>query len=82
MACGVLTDRRGTGFIYCVGGSAAGATTSTDRVFRYDPFTDTISPVAAPWPGALGNRLCLVALRSSKTSSTFWVDLPLARQPR
>ena len=57
MACGVLTDSTngvGTGFIYCVGGSAAGATTSTDRVFRYDPFTDTISPVAAPWPGALG----------------------------
>ena len=56
MACGVLTDSTngvGTGFIYCVGGSAAGATTSTDRVFRYDPFTDTISPVAAPWPGAL-----------------------------
>ena len=52
MACGVLTDA-GTPYIYCVGGSAAGATTSTDRVFRYNPVTDTISPVAAPWPGAL-----------------------------
>ena len=27
---------------------------STDRVFRYNPVTDTISAVAAPWPGALG----------------------------
>jgi plastocyanin/N-acetylneuraminic acid mutarotase len=51
MACGVLTDA-GTPYIYCVGGSAAGATTATDRVFRYDPVTDVISPVAAPWPGA------------------------------
>ena len=53
MACAVLTDA-GTPYIYCVGGSAAGQTTSTDRVFRYNPVTDTISPVAAPWPGALG----------------------------
>src|SRR6266542_5250867 len=52
MACGVLNDA-GTPYVYCVGGSAAGATTSTDRVFRYNPVTDTISPVAAPWPGAL-----------------------------
>ena len=51
MACGVLTDA-GTPYIYCVGGSAAGATTTTDRVFRYNPVTDVISPVAAPWPGA------------------------------
>ena len=50
MACGVLTDA-GTPYIYCVGGSAAGATTATDRVFRYNPVTDTISAVAAPWPG-------------------------------
>ena len=27
----------------------------TDRVFRYDPVTDVISPVAAPWPGCPGN---------------------------
>jgi Kelch motif/Galactose oxidase, central domain len=50
MACGVLNDA-GTDYIYCVGGSAAGATTATDRVFRYDPVADSISPVAAPWPG-------------------------------
>jgi hypothetical protein len=50
MACGVLNDA-GTDYIYCVGGSAAGQTVATDRVFRYDPVTDTISPVAAPWPG-------------------------------
>ena len=52
MSCAVLTDA-GTPYIYCVGGSAAGATTSTDRVFRYNPVTDTISSVPAPWPGAL-----------------------------
>jgi Kelch motif len=50
MACGVLNDA-GTDYIYCVGGSAAGATTATDRVFRYNPVTDTISAVNAPWPG-------------------------------
>jgi hypothetical protein len=50
MACGVLTDA-GTPYIYCVGGSAGGATTATDRVFRYNPVTDTIATVAAPWPG-------------------------------
>ena len=50
----VVTDA-GTPYIYCVGGSAAGATTTADRVFRYNPVTDTISAVAAPWPGALGN---------------------------
>ena len=49
MACGVLTDA-GTPYIYCVGGSAAGATMATGRVFRYNPVTDTISPIAAPWP--------------------------------
>lgn len=49
MACSVLADS-GTPYIYCVGGSAAGATTATGRVFRYDPVTDTISAVAAPWP--------------------------------
>jgi len=47
MACGVLSDA-GTPYIYCVGGSAAGATTSTDRVFRYDPVADAITTVAAP----------------------------------
>jgi hypothetical protein len=50
MACGVLTDS-GTDYIYCVGGSAGGQTTATDRVFRYDPITDTIETIASPWPG-------------------------------
>jgi hypothetical protein len=50
MACGVLTDS-GTPYIYCVGGSAGGQTTATDRVFRYDPVTDTIESIASPWPG-------------------------------
>ena len=53
MACGVLTDA-GTPYIYCVGGSAAGSAAATDRVFRYNPVTDVISPVASPWPGAMG----------------------------
>src|SRR5262249_957573 len=39
MACGVLNDS-GTDYIYCVGGSASGATTATARVFRYNPVTD------------------------------------------
>jgi N-acetylneuraminic acid mutarotase len=51
MACGVLTDA-GTPYIYCVGGSAATQTAAAARVFRYNPVTDVISPVAAPWPGA------------------------------
>ena len=34
MACGVL-NVNGADYIYCVGGSATGATTATDRVFRY-----------------------------------------------
>ena len=51
MACGVLSDA-GTPYIYCVGGSAGGATAATGRVFRYNPVTDAISTVASPWPGA------------------------------
>jgi N-acetylneuraminic acid mutarotase len=56
MACGVL-NVNGADYIYCVGGSAAGATTATDRVFRYDPVTDTITTIDAPWPGAMGTTL-------------------------
>jgi hypothetical protein len=56
MACGVLSVN-GADYIYCVGGSAAGATTATDRVFRYDPVTDTITTIGAPWPGAMGTIL-------------------------
>jgi plastocyanin len=53
MACGVLADA-GTPYIYCVGGSQATVVGTFDRVFRYDPVTDVISAVAAPWPGGLG----------------------------
>jgi hypothetical protein len=56
MACGVLSDA-GTPYIYCVGGSAGGQTTATGRVFRYNPVTDVISPVAAPWPGVNANAV-------------------------
>ena len=56
MACGVLTDA-GTPYIYCVGGSFATGTTATDRVFRYNPVTDALTTVAAPWPGAMGTNL-------------------------
>jgi hypothetical protein len=56
MACGVLNVTGGD-YIYCVGGSAAGATTATDRVFRYNPVTGSITTIAAPWPGAMGTIL-------------------------
>ncbi|MFL6553781.1 MAG: hypothetical protein ACJ8LV_10495, partial [Chthoniobacterales bacterium] len=50
MACGILTDS-GTNYIYCVGGSAGGQITATNRVFRYNPVTDTIETIPSPWPG-------------------------------
>ena len=52
MACGVLAVS-GTPFIYCVGGSAAGASTATARVFFYNPVTDTATTLTAGdnWPG-------------------------------
>ncbi|PYJ31131.1 MAG: hypothetical protein DME90_00040, partial [Verrucomicrobia bacterium] len=52
MACGVLS-LGGTPYIYCVGGSAAGQTTATARVFYYNPATDTVTPLTAAdnWPG-------------------------------
>jgi hypothetical protein len=52
MACAALTVS-GTPQIYCVGGSAAGATVATARVFSYNPATDTITTLAAGdnWPG-------------------------------
>ena len=50
MACAGLIDA-GTPYIYCVGGSAGGQTTATDRVFRYEPVTDTITTIPSPWPG-------------------------------
>ena len=42
IACGVLNES-GTDYIYCVGGSDVASQTTTGRVFRYDPVTDTIS---------------------------------------
>ena len=53
MACGVLADG-GTPYIYCVGGSQVTIPDISDRVFRYDPVADVISPVAAPWPAVQG----------------------------
>src|SRR5207244_10703180 len=52
MACGVLT-LGGTPYIYCVGGSAAGAATATARVFYYNPATDAVTTLtgADNWPG-------------------------------
>jgi plastocyanin len=51
MACGVLTVS-GTPLIYCVGGSAAGQTTATARVFTYDPAADTPALLGSDdWPG-------------------------------
>ena len=58
MACGVLT-LSGTPQIYCVGGSAAGATTAAGRVFFYNPVTDVITTLtgADDWPAAAGTTL-------------------------
>jgi hypothetical protein len=56
IACAVLNDA-GTDYIYCVGGSESATSTTTGRVFRYDPITDTISPVGAPWPAGNNNIL-------------------------
>jgi len=51
MACGVFAVS-GTPLIYCVGGSAAGQTTATARVFTYDPATDTPALLGSDdWPG-------------------------------
>jgi N-acetylneuraminic acid mutarotase len=51
MACGVLSVA-GTPQIYCVGGSAAGQTTATGRVFSYNPVTDTPTVLTGDdWPG-------------------------------
>jgi hypothetical protein len=52
MACGVLS-LGGTPYIYCVGGSAAGASTAIARVFYYNPVTDSLTYLTAgdDWPG-------------------------------
>jgi len=56
MACGVL-NQGGTDYIYCVGGSEVATSTTTGRVFRYNPVTDTISTVPANWPSGDQNIL-------------------------
>jgi hypothetical protein len=58
MACGVHTVS-GTPQIYCVGGSAAGGTTATARVFSYNPVTDSITTLAAGdnWPGDVAGTI-------------------------
>jgi len=58
MACGVLS-LGGTPEIYCVGGSAAGQTTATARVFYYNPVTDAATTLTAGdnWPGNMGTIL-------------------------
>jgi N-acetylneuraminic acid mutarotase len=56
MGCGVITES-GIPYIYCVGGSNFTAQTTTDRTFRYNPVTDTISTVPASWPPGAQNIL-------------------------
>src|SRR5437867_2160333 len=93
MACGVLTVG-GTRYIYCVGGSAAGQTTATARVFFYDPVADTITSLTAGdnWPGdavgtilaggfaVAGNKLYILGGFNINVSSTnqIWQFDPTA----
>jgi len=58
MACGVLGVGK-TPYIYCVGGTTGGgATTATNRVFRYNPVTDIIETVGIqPWSESAPNTL-------------------------
>ena len=60
--------------IYCVGGSAAGPTTATARVFTYNPATDTRPPSLAETTGLVMPQAqsCQVALRWLTTSYTSW----------
>jgi N-acetylneuraminic acid mutarotase len=57
MVAAVLNDG-GTDVIFTVGGSAAGASTSTTAVRRYDPALDSLTVLASdPWSGAPANTL-------------------------
>ena len=49
MGCAVLNDS-GTDYIYCVGGSESATSTTTGRVFRYDPVADSITTIPSNWP--------------------------------
>src|SRR4029077_8833218 len=55
MACGMLR-LGGTPEIYFVGGSAAGQTTATARVFYYNPVSDSVVTLGSGdnWPGDAG----------------------------
>lgn len=97
MACGVLTVS-GTPQIYCLGGSAAGATTATARVFSYNPMTDTIATLPADnWPGNVagtilpggfavaGNKLYVIGgfnINVGMTSQTWQFDPDMAAGSR
>ena len=91
MACGLLTVGT-TAQIYCVGGSQAGQTTATARVFSYDPATDSISTMTSAdnWPGnansatlpggftVVNNKLYIIGGFNINTSMTHqtWVFDP------
>ena len=94
MACGALTDSGGTPQIYCVGGSQAGQTTATARIFGYDPVADTITTLTAAdnWPGdasgtilpggfaVVGNKLYIMGGFDINNATTHqtWVFDPTA----
>jgi len=73
MACGVLAVS-GTPYIYCVGGSAAGQTTATARVFFYNPATDAVTTLTRETTGLVMRQAqsCLVDSQSITTSRISW----------
>jgi hypothetical protein len=77
MACGVLNDS-GTDYIYCVGGSESATSTTTGRVFRYDPIADAITTVAGgDWPpGASGILPGGFAVFSNQLFTLGGFDIP------
>ena len=96
MACGELAVD-GTPLIYCVGGSAAGQTTATARVFPYDPATDTSALLGSDnWPGdaagtilpggftVLNNRLYILGgfnINVASTNEIWEFDPTVASAP-
>jgi hypothetical protein len=77
IACGVLNDS-GTDYIYCAGGSESATSTTTGRVFRYDPIADVITPVAGgDWPpGANGTLPGGFTIFGNKLYSLGGFDIP------
>ena len=62
-----LLNVSGDWLIYTVGGSAAGATTSTPEVRVYDPISDTITVVATdPWPAPANTLVGGAAVYNNK----------------